>query len=454
MTSRRIIIVGGLAAGPSAASKAVRTNPRTEAVLFEQGENISYGLCEVPYYIAGQVRGDRLVAYTPAKLREKKGVEVHTLHRVEKIIPSKRTVRVRDIREGTVRDERFDKLIIATGSRPRRLGIQGEDARNVFHVKSLEEGLAIRRFIDEEKPRHAVIIGGGYIGMEMADALRTLGLEVTLVHRYSLPMVGLERETRERVREELEKNGVTFVAHARTEGFVVDKSRRVTHVVTSGGSYEADLVILSLGVIPNGELASDAGVRTGASGGILTDVRQQTNIDNIYAAGDCCEVKNLVTNRMMYIPLATIASKAGWVAGENAAGGKAAFRGAIRAIAVKVFGIEVVQVGISSEEARNAGFDVVTETVTGWDKVAVMPGSSKITIKTIVDRSSGRLLGANLHGEHGAVLRANTLAVAIQHRITIEEMQHWDLVYSPPFAPMWDPILISANVTRKKLGPS
>jgi NADPH-dependent 2,4-dienoyl-CoA reductase/sulfur reductase-like enzyme len=449
--AKRILVIGGLAAGPSAASKAVRTNPNVEVVMFEQGEHISYGICEIPYYIAGEVKEEKLVAYTPTTLKEKKGVDARILHRVEQIMPTKKKIVVRDLKLGTTMEEKYDRLIIATGSRPRTLGIAGEDARNVFHVKSLDQGLRIKRFIEEEKPKRAVIVGCGYIGMEMADALRLRDMEVTMLHRHSLPMGGLERETREVLREQLEKHKVNFVAHARTEGFVVDKQRRVTHVVTSDGSYETDLVILSLGVMPNSEIAKEAGIRVGSLNGILTDQRQQTDLDNIYAAGDCCEVKNLVNNKSMFIPLATVASKAGWVAGENAAGGNATMRGAIRAIGVRVFDLEVVQVGISSEEAKESGFDVVTETVTAWNKVAIMPGSKRVTIRTIADKKTRRLLGVNIYGEEGAALRAHALGVAIQHRITIDEMQQWDLAYTPPFAPLWDPILVAANATRKKM---
>jgi CoA-dependent NAD(P)H sulfur oxidoreductase len=449
--AKRIVVIGGLAAGPSAASKAVRTNTNVEVTLFEQGEHISYGICEIPYYIAGEVEREGLVAYTPQRLKEEKGVDVRILHRVEEIMPARRTVRVRDLRTSVSREEHFDRLIIATGSRPKTLGKEGENARNVFHVKSLDEGLRLRKFIEEERPRSAVIIGAGYIGMEMADALRVLNLDVTLLHIHSLPMVHLEREARERVVEELEEHKVHFVPSVTTEGFVVDKRLRATHVVTSKGTFEADLVILALGVRPNSELAKEAGIRVGTSGGILTDQRQLTSHDNIFAAGDCCEVRNLVSNSTVYIPLATIGTKAGWVAGENAAGGTASFRGAIRAIAVKVFGIEVAGVGLSSDEAREAGFDVVTETITAWSKVAVMPESTRVTIKMIADKKTRRLLGANLYGESGAVLRANTLAVAIQHRIPVDDIQQWDLAYSPPFTPLWDPILVAANATAKKL---
>lgn len=449
--AKRIIVIGGLAAGPSAASKAARTNPDVQVTLFEQGEHISYGICEVPYYIAGEVEQSGLVAYTPESLKEKKGVDVRILHRVEEILPTKRTAVVRDLKTGDVTEEKYDRLIVATGSRPEKLNLQGEDSRNVFNVKSLEDGLHIKKYIEKEKPKSAVIIGGGYIGMEMADALASLGLGITVLHRHSLPLGGMERDAREKARQQLEKHGIHFSGQTTVEGFVVNGQQCVTHVVTSGGSFEADLVIICIGVEPNTALAKKAGIRTGTSGGILTDQRQQTNIDTIFAAGDCCEVRNLVNNKSMFIALATIASKTGWTAGENAAGGSAVFRGAIRAIAVRVFGMEVIQLGLSSAEASESGFDVVTDTITAWSKVGIMPNAAKVTITTIADRKSKRLLGANLYGKEGAVHRGNTLAVAIQHRIPVDDMQQWDLAYTPPFTPLWDPLLVAANALRKKL---
>lgn len=449
--ARRILVIGGLAAGPSAGSKAARTNPDADVVLFEQGEAVSYGICEIPYSVAGEVAPERLISYTPDTLRTKKRVDARILHRVEEIQLQRRSLAVRNLRTGAVEEEQYDRLIIATGSRPRSIGLDGERLRNVFRVKTLDEGLALRKYIDEVKPNTAVIIGGGYIGMEMCDALGARGLEVTLLHNQSLPMKGLERETREKVREELERHGVTFVGQAITEGFVTGKDQRVTHVVTGQGSFEADLVIIAIGVEPDTVLARNAGLRLGTSGGILTDQRQQTSADNVYAAGDCCEVKSIVTGKQLFLPLATVASKAGWTAGTNAAGGNAVFRGAIRAIAVRVFGLEVANVGASAEEARAAGLDPVTESITAWSRGAVMPGAQRVTVTAIADRTSRRLLGANVFGPEGAVLRANTLAVAIQQKVTVDDMQQWDLAYSPPFTPLWDPILVAANALRKKL---
>jgi NADPH-dependent 2,4-dienoyl-CoA reductase/sulfur reductase-like enzyme len=449
--TRRILVIGGLAAGPSAASKAARILPDAEVVLFEQGDAVSYGICEIPYYISGEVAPEGLISYTPEGLRTKKRVDARVLHRVEEIQLQRRSLAVRNLRTGAVEEEGYDRLIIATGSRPRSLGLDGERLRNVFRVKTLDEGHALRKYIDEAKPRTAVIIGGGYIGMEMCDVLRALGLDVTLIHNHSLPMKGLERETQEKVREELERHGVTFMGQAITEGFVTGKDQRVTHVVTGQGTCEADLVIVAIGVQPDTALAKKAGLRLGTCSGILTDQRQQTSADNVFAAGDCCEVKSLVTGKQVYLPLATVASKAGWTAGTNAAGGNTVFRGAIRAIAVRVFGLEVANVGASAEEARAAGLDPVTESITAWSRVAVMPGARQVTVTAIADRSTRRLLGANVFGPEGAVLRANTLAVAIQQKATVDDMQQWDLAYSPPFTPLWDPLIVAANALRKKL---
>jgi NADPH-dependent 2,4-dienoyl-CoA reductase/sulfur reductase-like enzyme len=452
---RRIVVIGGLAAGPSAASKAKRVNPDAEVILFEQGANVSCGICELPFYIQGLIVDKRkLIAYTPAELKEKKGVTVKTYHRVEKILPTKRKLVVRDLERDDLIEFSYDKAIVATGSKSRPLGIPNEDSSNVFTVKTYDDGLRIKEYLDNKRPRKAVLIGGGYIGMEMAEALMRSGIEVTILHRSQFPMAGLEMETRKAVTDELIKQGVRFVPNVQTETFTCEKAgpserARVSRVFTSKGAFDCDIVILSLGVVPNCSLAKDAGIPLGSTGAIRTDERQLTRADNIYAAGDCCEVRNLVNHRSMYLPLATVASKAAWVAGENAAGGRAIFKGAIRALAVKVFDLEIAQVGLSADEARESGFEVSSELIHSYSRVPYMPGSKDITVKLIVDKRSRRILGANLFGGEGVTLRANTLAVAIQHRLTVDETSQLDLAYAPPFSPLWDPILVAANVSKR-----
>lgn len=449
---KSIVVVGGLAAGPSAAAKAARRNPRAAVTLFEASDTVSYGICEAPYAIGGVVESEaQLVSYTPERLQSEKHITVKTLHRVERVDPGKKLLAVRDLRRGQVFDVPYDRLILATGATPRSLGIEGEEARNVFHVGSRADTLGILRHLEAESPKSAAIIGGGYIGMEMAEALRRRGLDVTIIHRHRLPVVGLELETRERLLEELTANDVRFVTNARTEALHIGRADCVRHVITNRGTIEADIVILALGVRPNVALAKSARVRLGSTGAIATDERQQTSVDGIYAAGDCCEVKNLVSGKPMYVPLATTASRSAWVAGENAAGGRATFKGAIRAIAVKVFGLEIAHVGLSAAEAAGAGFDATTDAVTVPSKIAFMPGSGKVTVRMVFDRRTGRILGANVYGTEGCVLRADTLAVAIQHRLGVEDLARLDLIYAPAFAPLWDPLLVAANQAIKKL---
>jgi len=450
---RTIVVVGGLAAGPSAASKAARTDPRAHVLLFEQSDVISYGICELPYFVAGEVPERALVVHTAESLKREKGVDVRLLHNVESIQPGTRRLRVRNLQTGLVFDQPYDRLILATGASPQRLGIPGEDARNVFHIRTLDGAVHLEKIIGQERPRHAVIVGAGYIGIEMAEALRARGLNVTMLDTQGLPLRGMAEPARERVLETLAAHGVTFNGGESPVSIAAGADGTATHVLTPHASYPAQLVIVAVGVVPNTALAVKAGLRVGRWGGILTDHTQRTSVDTIYAAGDCCEVRNTITGRPMYIPLATIASRAGWVAGTNAAGGRARFEGALRSVAVKVFECEAVRVGLSETEALEAGLKPVSQTIIAQSRVGMMPGSKKLTVTLTADRGSGRLLGGTLFGEEGAVLRAHALAVALQQRLTVDAFRATDFAYAPTFSPLWDPLLVAANALSRELHP-
>lgn len=447
-----ILVVGGLAAGPSAASKAKRVNPDAEVILFEKGEHVSYGICEVPYYVGGAVRDlGNLMPFDAAKLGASRGITVKIGHSVEEIQPTKKKVVVRDLDRDKQMEYSYDRLILATGSRPRALGIEGVTARNVFRVKSLSDGIALKKFLDERKPKKGVIVGAGYVGMEMCEALIGKGIEVELLHLHDLPMSGLEEETSKAVLEELLRNGVRFRPRQNVKYLERTDDGQVRSVVTETGSCDCDVLILAIGVEPNTDLALGGRIRIGRNSGILTDERQTTSIDSIFAAGDCCETKNIVTGKHSYMPLATYASRQGRVAGENAVGGRAVFKGAIRAIAVRIFTLEVAQVGISSVEATKANIDFVKVQVTSDTKVGYFPGNEKMDIVAIADRRTGRLLGANVSGGVGSVLRANVLGFAIQQKMTVAQLSQHDMIYSPPFSPLWDPVLVLANQLKKKI---
>jgi NADPH-dependent 2,4-dienoyl-CoA reductase/sulfur reductase-like enzyme len=285
----------------------------------------------------------------------------------------------------------------------------------------------------------------------MAEAFIRRGLSVTMLHQHALPLPHLGPKAALHVRETLTRQGVVFVPEARVVGFQGGPQQRVTHVYTDNKSFPADVVITAVGVRPNTGLAAAVGIQTGRFGGVVVDTRLRTSVDTIFAAGDCCEVRNLLSNRSMLVPLATLASRMGSVAGENAAGGRAVYSGALRAIAIRCFNLELAHVGLTVEEAREAGMVPETATIESTSSAHMMPGSKALFVTLMVDRTSRRIIGADLWGESGAVLRAHALAVAIQHRLTVEDAQKLDLPYAPPFSPLWDPIIIAANAMARVL---
>jgi NADPH-dependent 2,4-dienoyl-CoA reductase/sulfur reductase-like enzyme len=448
---KKIIVIGGLAAGPTAASKAKRDDPEAEVLLYEQGEYISYGVCEIPYFISDEISDPaKLIVYSPERLQKEKGVTAKTCHLVEEILPAQKEVRIRNLEDGTVFTDRYDKVILATGSSSKRINIDGEKSRNVFYIKALDAAYALKKFMVEEKPMHAVIVGAGFIGMEMADALSRAGLEVTVIHRGEYPMSNLEIEGKKILLQELQDHGIRFLSRTVIEWLGVGARGNVVAVGTNNGTVDADLVIIAVGVEPNSALARQAGIKVGNFGGIcVNDKMKVLGAENVFAAGDCCELKNIVTRKPMYTALATTASKTARVAGENAAGGNRIFKGAIRAIGVRVFRKEVALVGLSLGEATEANFKPYSTTITANSKIKSMPGNSELTVTLISDRSSQKVLGANIIGNEGAVLRADTIAAAIRHGFTMGELEQLDLIYNPPYAPLWDAILIAARHAEK-----
>ena len=448
----RLYVIGGLAAGPSAASKAKRVNPDAEVVLIEQTQYISYGICEIPYYLSGEYESrNDLVVYSPERLREKKGVRVLSDHRVEEIDRKARTITIFDRKRRTSNTAEYDKLILATGSKPNLLQEEHLRADNLFTVKELGAAYRLHAMLKDEQPRRAVVVGGGYIGLELCETFRRLAIDVTLLHRHEYPFTGTDPAIGELIVSELRSNGVRFVLNENVTGFEMTKEGKVRSVVSEKHSYEADIVILAIGVSPNVSLAADAGIVTGELGGVRADERQLTNDGNIYAAGDCCEVKNCITGRPTYLPLATVASKTGRTAGENAAGGNSTFRGAIKNVAVRLFALEIARVGLTDSEAHDAGYHTTAEVIEAPSRVVGMPGAEKLTVRYVADTASGKLLGASFVGKDGAAQRANVIASMLRMGATVADISQLDLMYAPPFSTLWDPILIAANQTLNKL---
>ena len=388
---------------------------------------------------------------TPQQFKEKQDIEVKTEHRVTKIDPKAKKVEVVNLSKSQTEWVPYDKLIIATGARSRRLTIPGSNAKNIFTLKDLEDGLRIRNYVDEKEPKCVAILGAGYISLEMCEAFRLRGLETFVFYRRELPAGNLEREISERILKELQENDVHFLPSHELVAFQLNSNGEVSSLETTKGNYPVDTVLMALGFIPNVEIAKEAGVELGKTGAIRTDIAQRTNVTDIYTAGDCCEVFNLVSQDWVYTPLGDIANKQGRVAGENTAGGRAFLSGVVGSAAFKVFELEVAFTGLGILAAQRYGFDVDSQVIEAESKVGYMPGAKRILVKLIFDRRDGRLLGGQMIGKEGVARRINALAVALHQKMTIDEIARLDFAYAPPFSAPFDPILIAAEQAAKKI---
>ncbi len=374
-----------------------------------------------------------------------------TEHRVTKIDPKEKKIEVVNLSKSETRWFAYEKLIIASGARSRRLDLPGSNGRNIFTLKDLQDGVGIKDYIGEKRPKQVGILGGGFIALEMCEAFRLRDMDTFVFCRKDLPAGNLEGEISEKILEELKENDVRFLTYQEPVAFHLNGNSEVTSFETTKGNYPVDMVLMAVGVIPNVELAREAGIELGKTGAIRTDHSQGTNLRDIYTAGDCCEVFNQVSQDWVHTPLGDIANKQGRVAGQNAAGGKASFSGVIGSAAFKVFELEVAFTGLGTQAARRYGFDVDSQIIEGESKVGYMPGAKRILIKLIFDRRNGRLLGAQMAGKEGVARRINALAVAVHQKMSIDEIARLDFAYAPPFSPTLDPILIAAEQAAKKI---
>ncbi|MBW3659826.1 MAG: FAD-dependent oxidoreductase [Actinobacteria bacterium] len=417
-----------------------------DIVAFERGNFTSYSACGIPYWIGGEVTDrDQLIARRPETFREDYDIAVHLRSEVVAIEPDERTVRVRDLAAGGERDEPYDELLIATGAVPYRPDLPGIDAAGIHGVQTLDDGQRILEDLGGGCSQ-AVVVGGGYIGLEMAEAMVQRGIHVHLVDRGTHPMRrALDPDMGAMVAREVEALGVELHLGTGVLGFDVGDDGRVVNVATEDGDIHADVVILGIGNAPNVELARDAGLAVGDAGGVVTDRRQRTPTPGIWAAGDCAEVFHRVSRRWMAIALGTIANKQGRVAGINLGGGYATFPGVVGTAVTKVCGTEVARTGLGQQEACDVGFEVVTETVRSTTRAGYFPGAKHLTMKVVAEKRTGRLLGAQIVGEEGAAKRIDVFATALWNEMTVDDLLNVDLSYAPPFSPVWDPVLIAAR---------
>ena len=448
--TERLVVIGGDAGGMTAASQArrLKSPDELEIVAFERGGFTSFSACGIPYYLGGVVEDfDSLIVRGPEEFMEKSQIDARLHHEVTGIDLDKRAVTVRSPEGEST--EGFDQLMVATGGTPARFDWPGIDSDGIFGVQVLDDAVAIKKALDEG-PKTAVVVGGGYIGLEMAEAFVNRGLQVTLIEAAPQPMSTLDPDMGALVAESLRGLGVTVQCGEPVTGFEA-AAGRVNAVVTENATYPADIVALGLGTRPNAALAEAAGIPIGPSGGIKVDRRMHTEIDGVWSAGDCAEKFHRVSRQPVAIALGTHANKEGRVAGINIGGGYATFPGVVGTAVAKVCGVEVARTGLKEQEAIDAGFEIVTAVVDSTTRAGYFPGAAPIKTKMIVERRSGRLLGAQIIGEQDAAKRIDAIAMALWNEMTVDHMMHVDLSYAPPFAPVWDPILITARKAWEKV---
>jgi len=439
-----MVVVGGDAAGMSAASQArKRRKPgELEIVAFERGRHVSYSACGLPYYAGDVVKDWRdLVARTPEEFAEQ-DIEVRTRHEVDAVDLEARRVRVRDLDAGHVVEEAWDVLVVATGSEPLRPPIDGIDLPGVYGLSVLQDGIELRRAVDAG-PERAVIVGGGYIGLEAAEALVERGIPTVLVEAGPQVMGRIDPDMGELVSQAVRDIGVEL--HLDEEVKAIEGDDRVRAVRTAARTLDADLVVLGLGTRPAVGLAEASGIELGPSGAIAVNPRLQARHDGVWAAGDCAESRHLVSGKPVSYHLGTIANKQGRVCGINIGGGYATFPGVLGTAVSKVCGVEVARTGLSEAELEPLGLQWEQAVIESTTRAGYFPGAEPMTVKVLAERRSGRLLGAQIVGRGGSAKRIDVFATALWNQMTVAEMLNMDLSYAPPFSPVWDPVLIGAR---------
>lgn len=435
MIKKKIIIVGGNAAGPSAAAKAKRVNPNADVIMYEASDFISTGTCELPYLISGDIDDYRkIVFFDENSFLEKKGVSVYTKHLVTDIDRRRKTISVKNLNTKSEEIVKYDKLILCTGSTSKRIKSIDDNIENIFYLKSVSDFLKIKNYYTNKDVRNVLIIGASYIGLEVADAFKTSGKNVKLLDSQDSPMPNGEKEIQERVKETLTENKVEFIGNASNVNYEVENNFIIKFELNRI-ERNIDLVIASIGFAPNTSLAMKAGLGIGVTGGIKVDTKQRTSDPNIFAAGDNCEVINKLSNRPDYIPLATFAHKQGHIAGANAVGGFEYSPPVVKNVAMKVFDKIYSSVGLTEKEAKKMFPMAKSVTGNAYNIIEVMPNSGKVFGKIIFNSSTKLIYGASFYGTGEVIGYADIISTFIENKIKASKLTEMSFNYTPPHSP-------------------
>ena len=448
--AKRLVVIGGVAAGPKAAAKARRCDPEMEIVIYQEEDEISYAGCGLPYYTSGVIEErEKLISRTPGQFAMD-GIRVLKNRRIEKIDVRNRQVSGRKVGSGETFTDHFDRLVLATGASAIRPKMEGIDLNNIFYLRSIFDADSFIQQIRSQSIENVVIVGGGYIGLEMAESLVHLGKHVTIVELAPQILTLFDEDFAGILRQYLEKKGVKIFT---SEGIQAlrGKGGKVTHVRTAARELEAEVVLMSLGVRPQVELAKEAGLRTGETGAIWVNERMETSAEGIYSAGDCAETTHLITGKKVWVPLGSTANKQGRVVGVNVCGGNATFPGVMGTTIFKAFDFGVAKTGLNMREAEKEGLHPVQAVVRGYDRAHYYPAGKESVLKVIAEKETGRILGGQAVGEGPSDKFIDILAMALHGRMTCRELANVDLAYAPPFSPALSPVIVAANVLMNKL---
>lgn len=442
----RIVIIGAVAAGTSAAAKARRNGEDHEIVIYEKDTYISYSGCGMPYYLGGEVEnGEELTPRNPEFFKSKYNVDVLTAHEVLSVDPGKQSLQVKNLVNGEVFEDHYDKLILATGAAAAVPPIPGRELPHVFTLRNINDMYRIRAYLDTKAPKQAVIVGTGFIGLELAENFVKQGMNVTLVEMLPQVTPGLDSDMADMVESHLEKKGVLVLT-----GSTVEEIREKDVRISQDREVKADLVILATGVRPNVALAKTMGVALGSTGAIAVNAHMETSLPGVYACGDCIEQFHVVTGKPVYRPLGSTANKTGRIAGHNATGGDLEFRGVLGTGIFRVFDLTVAQTGLSTTEAEKEGYEVSISHNIKPNKPEYM-GGREMVIKSVADKKDGRLLGVQIVGEEGVDKRIDVFATLITFGAKVSDLVHLDLAYAPPFSTTKDPVLYTGMIQENAI---
>ncbi len=445
----KFLIIGGDAAGMSAASRAKRRNPDLEVTVLEQTSDVSYSACGMPYNLADPKRQmDDLIVRPAHVFIEKQGIDLRTGHRAEIINREEKLVSGKDM-TGKQFHLSYDKLLIATGASPIRPDIPGADLPGVKYLKLLEDGRHIKSFLLDNNVEKVVIIGMGYIALEVCEALRNLEMEVEMVKPRPVFLPWMNQSLASVVQEEVEARGVNL--HLGHEIKAIEKADAGLKVTCGDMELDAQMVLIAIGVTPNSQMAAEAGLELGPSNAIAVDKQLTTSDPDIFSAGDCADAFHIVSGKRVWIPLALRANRAGWAVADNVLGKKTQLEGIAGTAVFKVFDLQVARTGLNPREAQEAGFDPVEIVIKSRSRAHAHPGSTTIHVAMTGDKTTGRLLGAQMVGKEGVAHRINAVAVALHAGMSVDEFSQCDLAYAPPFSPVWDPLLTAANQLKKSM---